>query len=130
MEINVTAFVAGANPRAYSASQMELGRDAGRITWNNAKGAATGELLDTPAKRNAFRDHVEGYGAWNRFQINSWSQVECEALLIQMISGDMREGGVETDWTADDWHKAQARDSWPGSLYMGDDGEIYYYLGI
>lgn len=132
MEINITNFFTQATPSTYSASQHELGENAGTITWNNAM-AAVGEhlMLDTSAKVSALRDYARGLGAWDDLEIDEWSVQECNALLIQMISGDIRE---TPDMTQDSWDwEAYARMAEEGTvasrLSKGVDDQIYYYLG-
>jgi hypothetical protein len=130
MEINITRFVINADPFDFSASRAERGDNAGRVTWNNAK--AEGEsspLLITPEQLEALRDHVRGYGAWDKEEIAAWSDAECNALFIQLISGDMREAGMdECDIEDFDWYEYQ-QGSISGRIYKGDDNQIYFYLG-
>src|SRR5947207_5979867 len=94
MEINITSFVQTEDPFDYSASRAECGVNAERDTWNNAKTKAP-MLLDTPEKIEALRDYVKGYGAWNEEEIAAWSAGDCNALFIQLVSGDMREAGMD-----------------------------------
>lgn len=44
MELDITSFVRDAAPFEFSASQMEMGEDAGRITWRNACEEASARL--------------------------------------------------------------------------------------
>lgn len=135
MEIDITRFFNDEEPGEFSASQAELGANAGKITWNNAVEHGTNSpLLTTPEQIEALRDHVKGYGAWEEEEIAAWSEAECNALFIQLISGDMRE--IEALCTNDDgevnWeehHRLSERGTISGSLYRGDDGRVYYYLG-
>ena len=132
MEIDITSFFNSANPCDYSASRFELGDNAGRITWQNALEADSG-LLDSPEKLEAFRDHVRGFGAWDDAEIAAWDRRECEALFVQMISGGMREAGLHSAMAEEDWQEyeacAQAGEI-PSNLFRGDDGRVYYYIGI
>jgi hypothetical protein len=41
MELDITNFVRNAETHELSASRAELGNDAGKITWNNAKREAS-----------------------------------------------------------------------------------------
>ena len=133
MDLDITQFFTEADAQDYSASRAELGDNAGTITWNAAKRAA-GEwlwpLLDTDDKRDAFRAHVKGFGAWDETEIAAWSNEELNALLYQMIAGDMREGGLNTfkpDWAT--YEDDAARGTVAGRIFRGTDGRVYYYLG-
>jgi hypothetical protein len=126
MEINITRiFTSGEySPMDYSASVAEIGNNAGKITWNNAlESSEDYSPLDTPEKLEAFRDHVEGFGAWSEEEIAAWNVTECNALFVQLVSGDIREAGLDVD--NPDWDEYEANDN----IFQGIDGEIYYYLG-
>ena len=134
MEINITSFMQNEDPYEYSASRFERGDNAARDTWNNAMDqAAREQLLTTPKELDALRDHVRGFGAWDGEDIDGWSADECNALLIQLISGDMREAGMdECDLDEFDWAEYERRANEgqiSGRIYRGADGQIYYYLG-
>ena len=133
MEIDVTRFLATTELGDISASQAELGKDAGRITWANAnREAAHAPILETPDALATFRDYAETFGAWDREHIDAWTKTECNALALQMVAGDAREmpegdgpGGI-------DWHAAEAQaqaGQISGALYCGDDWRIFYYFG-
>ena len=111
MEINVTAFVKNEDPFEYSASRAERGENAGRETWGNAKRAPM--LLTEPEHFDALRVYVKGFGSWGEAEIAAWTEQECNAIFVQLISGDMRE--------------AEAGQI-GGHLFRGDDGEVYYSL--
>ncbi len=110
-EINITAFFTGAAPMDYSASVAEIGRTAGADTWRAAvEDSPDYMLLDTEYLRQEFRDYVRGFGAWEAQHIASWSDVELNALLLQMIAGDMREVPemeMGPNMSAADWTKYQ-----------------------
>src|ERR1019366_2877227 len=98
MEINITSFFGNCDPFEFSASRAERGANAGAETWRNAvKEGADCPLLKTEEELQALRDHMRGFGAWDNDEIAAWSAAECNALLLQMISGDMREAGLDTD---------------------------------
>jgi hypothetical protein len=133
MEINITRFVQENEPSEYSASAMERGPNAGKITWANAlrEGTAT-PLLTTPDEIEALRSYVADFGAWSREEIAAWTQAECNAIFIQLISGDLREAGFdecdpdEFDWEAYNTRAEEGQIS--GNFFQGKDGEIYYSL--
>lgn len=110
-EINITRFYNEAAPMDYSASIAEIGSDAGPSTWRAALDDAPNyNMLDTDDKREAFRTYVKSFGAWEDEEIAAWSDLDLNALFIQMVSGDMREGNTDR-------------------LYVGDDMQAYYYIG-
>ena len=100
IDIDITHFVTNTHPRDYSASVAEIGANAGRITWNNAvEDAPDYNLLDTDDKREEFRTHVKGFGAWSEKEIAAWTDVELNALLMQLISSDIRNGETDRIWS-------------------------------
>lgn len=115
-------------PMDYSASAAEIGKNAGSITWNAARLHANdyGPMLVTPEHLDAFRDHVKGFGAWDEEEISEWSDNECNALFLQMVSGDIREAGLDTN--NPDWEEYYANDSVAHTMSEGSNGHIYYYL--
>lgn len=127
-ELNITRFFNEACPMDYSASQMELGGDAGRITWQAAcDDSANYMFLDTDEKREAFRVFVKGFGAWSGEEVAAWSDTELNALCIQFVAGDIREAGLDVE--SPDWQAYEANDAVAGRLFKGTDGEIYFYIG-
>jgi hypothetical protein len=131
MEIDITEFFNSAEPYEFSASCAERGPNAGPETWRNAleEGART-PLLTTPDQLDALRDHVRGYGAWEREEIDAWSPTECNALFIQLISGDIREARIDglrvEDVDLIEYEKFCENNG--GSLTISGD-RAYYYLG-
>lgn len=130
MEINITQFFNTATPRDYSASVAEIGNDAGPSTWRAACDdvADYGPMLATPAQLQALRDYVRGFGAWSDDEIAAWSDVECNALFIQLISGDILESPLDSgDWEQyKEWSEQGICSS---NIFRADDGQIYYTLG-
>lgn len=111
MEINITKFYREAAPMDYSASIAEIGADAGPATWHAAcEDAPDYNLLSTDEARDAFRSHVKGFGAWSDEEIAAWSDVELDALFMQLISGDIRNNELDR-------------------IFTGTDDLTYYYLG-
>lgn len=74
----------------YSASVMELGQNAGRITWDNAKKSYY-VFVSTEEEKQKARDYIKEFGAWDEEEIAAWSDVELNALILQLIVGDLRE---------------------------------------
>lgn len=137
MEIEITSYFQTAAPRDYSASVAEIGANAGPDTWRAAcEDAPDYPFLDTEEKREAFREFVKSSGGWTREEIAAWSDSELSALLLQWISGDVREMfpayREASEITAEDWTAAEAlqRDGTaPGNIYRGDNGRVYFYAG-
>lgn len=111
MEINITRFYNEAAPMDYSASVAEIGPDAGPSTWRAALDDAPDyNMLDTDDKREAFRTYVKSFGAWEDEEIAAWTDLDLNALFIQMVSGDMRNNEAER-------------------IFVGDDKQVYYSIG-
>lgn len=137
MEINITRFFNEAAPMDYSASVAEIGNNAGADTWRAAcEDAPDWNLLDTDEKREAFKDHIRGFGAWGDDEIAAWSDTELNALFMQLVAGDMREADLHPDMTGDEWKEYERRaqaGSVSGNIFGGPlsaDGEVYYFLVI
>lgn len=129
-EINITQFFNTAAPRDYSASVAEIGNNAGPDTWRAAcdDAADYGPMLATPEQLQALRDHVRGFGAWSDEEIAAWSDTECNALFIQLVSGDIRESPLaENDWVQ--YQEWAERGVCSSNIFRNDDGQIYYTLG-
>jgi hypothetical protein len=137
MEIDITDFVETAEPSEFSASVAELGQNAGKITWANAKREAQNRPfpLLMADDRDEFEAWIKGFGAWEDEEIAAWSLDECNALLIQYISGDLRELldlCPGDDEYGIDWGEArslQEQGTISGNIYEGDDGRLYFYMG-
>lgn len=131
MELDITNFYDNAYPKDYSASVLELGQDAGLYTWQSAKNDSEDYMmLDTEEKRIAMRQYVRTFGAWDDEEIATWTDLELNALLIQMISGDIRESVLENDpdnWI--DYEIESEKGQVSGRLFPTEDGKIYYYIG-
>jgi len=129
MNIIISRLFKTIKPEYYSASCAELGENAGRITWENAMEACP-RLLKSSGQLSDFKKYMAGFGAWDDVEIAKWTSRECNALLLQLIAGDIREAGVDTK--NPNWNKYQV-DSEAGiihgNMYRGDDGQVYYYIG-
>lgn len=137
MEIEITRFFNEAHPLDYSASVAEIGRDAGVATWSAACNDSPDYfLLDTEEKREAFKAHIAGYGAWDADEVAGWTETELNALFLQLVSGDMREAGLHSGMTDADWREYEegceagqnAGRIFGGCLSVNNDGRIYYSL--
>jgi hypothetical protein len=128
-EIDVS-FLLTEDAGQFSASRMELGEDAGRITWRNALNSA--DLISlTPEEILEAKDHIREYGAWSDEEIDSWTDEETKALIVQFAAGDYREAESccwsdelhDIDWDGEYQRQAQ-EGSISGNLYMSD-GKLY-----
>lgn len=130
MELDVTHMVEAADDMPMlSGSAMELGQDAGRITWNNS--VAFGRehpLLATDDMRDEARAHFREYGAWSEEEIAAWSEEELQGIMCQDVAAAIRE--MEHDDTYEDYLERCEQGSCSGRLYRGDDGRWYFYLGV
>ncbi len=132
MEVNITHFFNTCAPMDYSASVAEIGADAGPATWGAAvEDSPANMLLDDEAKREAFKAHIAGFGAWSDEEVATWTEIEINALFMQLISGDMREADIGPEATADDWIKYEERahaGQCSSNIFRATDGEVYYQL--
>lgn len=131
MEIDITSLVArSCEMHHYSASQMELGPDAGRITWENSlDNAEESPLLTEGEQIETARDYFGEFGAWDDDERAAWSAQEVNALLLQLIAGDIREALPEL---LDDYeeYKRLAEEGPISSRIFRADGRWYYYVGM
>lgn len=128
MELNITAFYNQSNPREYSASVAEIGDNAGKITWQAACNAPY-DILDNEDKRDAFRAYIKGFGAWDSKEIAAFTHDELNGLLIQLISGDIRESCLASGGSWADYQAESEAGQVSGNLFQADNGDIYYYIG-
>ena len=136
MELNITRFFNECSPMDYSASIAEIGNDAGKTTWQAAKDDSSDYmLLDTDDKRDAFRTFVKSSGGWTEDEIAAWSDIELNALLLQWVAGDIREG---FEWEHErpedvsewEWYEQLANDGLAsGRLFKSEDNQVYFYIG-
>jgi hypothetical protein len=128
VEINITKFFNESCPRDYSASMCELGNGAADITWRAAVDDSEDWMfLDDDDKRDQFRVFVRSSGGWSDDEIAAWSNIELNALLLQWIAGDIREG---LEWDCNDvWANYQEMSEAGqvnSNLCRADDGQIYW----
>ena len=132
MQINITRFFNEANAFEFSRSEAEAGKNAGPDSWRNAmQEAERAPLLTTPEELEALRLYVKDFGAWSPEEIAAWSPVEVNALFVQLVSGDIREAGLDSDPDAEDWEEYESRSQGgqcSGNIWKNDAGEIFYSL--
>lgn len=107
LEIDVS-FLLETEASQFSASQAELGPNAGRITWANACEAC--HLINlTPEEILEAKEYIKTWGAWEHDEIDSWSEDETKALIVQYAAGDYREAesvcGDDEYQAGIDWDK-------------------------
>jgi hypothetical protein len=113
------------DPYYISNSVFNLGDNAAMITWNNAKDAALEfNLLDNEEKKESFREYIKGFGAWSYSEVLAFSDIDLNALLLQLIAGDIQDLPVDNIgdiiWTED--NELSSR------IYKCDES-VYYYIG-
>ena len=126
----------------YSASQAELGQNAGEITWQNAMDNFDSEnpyagpiLLILPSEIEAAKTWFADFGAWEESEIDSWTDQETNALLLQFIAGDIREALPELLNDYAEYQKQAESGQISGRIYKcdiegnEDFGEWFIYVG-
>ena len=132
MELNISSFFATVTPCELSGSVAEIGVHAGALTRSaSIRASVHHPLLNTDEEREAFRGWVESSGGWTEEEIAAWTDLELNALLLQWISGDLREMGVDDDTSGIDWadvERGQQEGQYPSNIFRGDDGQVYFIL--
>jgi len=136
VELNITSLIASPDfvPFDLSNNRATLGENAGALTWNASKEAAATiapPILDTDEKKEAFRDFVRGFGAWDDDEIAAWDETELNALCLQWIASDLREAfhdAEPAEWDWSDYEQRAERGSISSRLFKSDDGSVYFSL--
>ena len=138
MEIDVTEIVQGMvvdTPRFISGSFLGTWPDPdtrAQDAWGAALSfAPMHPVLNSPQALAAMRTHLLGDGAWEGEEVANMTAIELTALLVQLIAGDMHEGGLHAESTEEDWAKYEENGTAgrvPWNLFRGDDGRFYYDL--
>jgi hypothetical protein len=135
MELNITHLFSDDSsfvPFDLSNNRATLGDNAGALTWAaSVETAAEIVLLDTPEKREAFKDFVADAGAWDSAEINAWSETELNALCLQWIAGDVREAFGDADFADWDWaeYEVRAERGSISSRLFKNGSDVYFYIG-
>ena len=127
MEIDVTRYSDNREDMIqFSASQHELGPDAGTITWNNSVAEAKlHPLLTTCHEIREAKGWLAEFGAWTKDEIQNWTWDETNALILQFIAGDLRE--IEHYESLEAY---QADENNSGRLYHNEVlGEWWFCIG-
>jgi len=83
----------------------------------------------TPEEILEAKEYIKTWGAWEHDEIDSWSEDETKALIVQYAAGDYRETEYDlrdeegnVDW--DEYEAAAQNGSISGNLFM-HDGKLY-----
>ena len=133
MYINITPFFAHQiAPMDLSASVAEIGRDAGADTWRAACEAAEElQLLTTPEHLDTMIEFANSAGM--DLQPEDCTPAMLNALFLQWIAGDLRQMGVRYSDDVIDWDEVkqmQEEGRCPSNICRGNDGAVYFYLGV
>jgi hypothetical protein len=129
MEVNITELFNNVDPSRYSASQAELGPDAGTLTWERAVDRVIHTRLLNHAEIDTWRVYVRSSGGWSAEEVAAMTDTELQALFLQWVSGDMREAGLSAIANDADWaqYEKDANDGTvSGSIFRTDDGQIFF----
>jgi len=137
MEIDITSFVLYSEPFDFAHSRAEGGPNAGKNTWRNAmKEAWEHPLLKTDDELDALRAWAQSSGGWDEEEIAAWSPKECNALFIQIVSGDLREMGFDDVDPEDfDWEEYESR-AQAGEIHGNifkcepNPGDVHYFYTL
>jgi len=129
MELDITVML-DENLMNYSASAAELGYfssgECWKITWNNALNTDV-TLVSTASEIQECKDYFKCFGAWDNEKIAAWSDNEVNALVIQLVSGDLREYLDAKEEGGESFQDYEERAG--GRIYEGFNGKLYYYIG-
>lgn len=138
LELDITEFFKTEDSYNFSASAFEMGQDAGKITWNNSKNEAKNYLhwlkektYNGESARDCIIEYFSGMGFSESDEMQSWSDSEIIALLIQDISANIREAGLDLDhWSEIDWQayeKGVEKGQYSGNIFYVPETEKFYY---
>ena len=131
MELNITEFFNNGDHWHNCNSVANLGQNAGKITWENAKQETIDFNFITNETRQVIIDHFKEYGAWD--DLDTWDDLELNTLLLQDISGHINDASFcICDDGVFDWEVYETEcenGTLSGLLFLGDDNQVYYYLG-
>jgi hypothetical protein len=126
--VDITEFFNNEDPARYSASALELGGNAGQITWAAARAyAAAHPAMLTPEQVEAWKLDIASTGGWTDEERKGWNDQYYIALFVQFVAGDMREAGLFPGCNWENYYTCACEGSVPGNLYC-HDGKVYYEL--
>lgn len=133
-EILITHIFDNQEPDFFASSIAKSGNpNIARDCWLRAVTHADPlRFLVTPAQQKAFQDYLEDAG----FEFErEYTPREIEALFIQSVASDVEEAQYVApgrDWQGISWKKYERASNdgkVSGTLFKGEDGEIYYQIG-
>lgn len=131
MEIDITQMFAE-ETWGFSGSVVTHGPNVGPTTFSAAKSEA--DRLFPNVGKEVLVDHFVEYGAWTEEELEAMTLTELRAMLVQDVTNEMRESGLEDDHLEDiDWEEYVAlcqTGVYLGRISPGDDGRVYFYLGV
>ena len=116
-EFDVSELVESQDCGLLSGSVMELGENAGRITWGNCLELASEIGLVNQDNAEEIRDYFEGYGAWEREEIDTWSLQELTAICLQEAASNVREFQDSCGSSWETYYSKAEQGSISGQLY-------------
>jgi hypothetical protein len=140
LELDITDFFTNEDAYNFSASAFEMGNNAGVITWNNAKNEAKSYLhwleqkaYNGESARDCIIDHFKAMGFSESDEMDTCPDKEIIALLIQEISGDIREAGLDNDLFEEiNWqeYERQARNGQISSniFFVPETQKVYFTI--
>ncbi len=129
MEINVSQIL-HEECSTLSASQFELGDQAGAITWANCMTLAEEHPIVGDKERDDVRDHFADYGAWDREEIDAWTDQELSAMVWQEAAASMREFADYCHGDHEKYREECEKGTISGRVSFSDDQkEVWIYIG-
>jgi hypothetical protein len=128
MELNITKLVNDSGCMTQFANSIANSglSNIGEITWNNAVMADEYHLLREPEEYAEAIDFFEGFGCWDREELEGQTDAETNGLLLQFLAGDIQE--MEAYETYEEYEKAAEAGYVSGRIYRSGY-EWYAYIG-
>lgn len=138
-ELNITALLQNPDfcPSDFSASAAEIGNGAGPDTWRACVEWVTDSPIFPPDELDSVRDYMRASGGWNDDEIHAMRDNELQALALQIIAGDLREGfrlkygfvpaESELDWPV--YQVGAESGRWNSTFYRDDAGQVFATIG-
>ncbi len=127
IELDISRIVQGLVPENYFASVAEKGENAGKETWNNAKSEVEKNILIEDIE--FLRHYFYSFGAWEKPELEEMTEIELNAILLQMISLEIRELPLNDDGEIDfDKYKQGIEEGCYSGMIFEHKGKIYILL--
>lgn len=125
IKANVSRMFLHHEPWDVSNSVLNLGPDAGRLTWENAQEIAESWDSWLVSDLEDANDEIEGWaretGAWTEEELAKWPSEEVLALFVQNVASELRLIGSD-DLSLEECAQKYTDTNW--------DGESEYPTGI